>query len=145
MGPVIAPLTVWFSRSANLRLWFWFVVVVGLVPVLFRTLRGPERTFLHACGTGELFIVATIVCGAAIERSFAWLRQYPNQSRRPRPIRHGLMWEFVAVSVIVAILSCVWFGSIGDTTAPSDVALGSSIFWLASIVLAGTIVCLDDR
>jgi len=133
---------VWLRQTANLRLWFWFVVVVGLVPVIVRVFRSPDPKLLNGTGTGELFVVGTIVSGAAIERSFGWLRDSANNQKE---IRRILMWEFVAVNIVAAILASIAYSAIDDKSATYDVAVESWIFWLFSMVLGGIVVILDDR
>jgi hypothetical protein len=139
------PLVNWFTRNGNFRVWFWFVGVIGLLPIVFRLFR--YDTMLDVFGTGELLIVSTLVCGAAVDRSLSRL----GMALRPvsplplDPMQRAVLQECMVVSIVVMIFSCAWYGYIESRDNPSSQVVWPSITtWVVAYALAGIVVWLDD-
>lgn len=141
----LSPLVEWFARNGSLRVWFWFVGVIGLLPIMFRIFR--YHTMLDVFGTGELLIVSTLVCGTAVERSLSLL-QLAVQSPPPPPRKLlcvRIMQDCMCVCIVLMIISCAWYGHIeSQGSSPSERVVWPSItIALFAYLLGGIVVWLD--
>jgi|SRR5579862_6209088 len=139
----LQPLHAWFSKNVagvsgniGLRVWFWFVGVVGLLPILFRVFR--YSSMIDIFGTGELLIVATLVCGAAVERSLSGHTPLITGANRTRSI------DCMSVCIVLMIVSCSWYGYLENQVGPSKRVIWPSItIALGAYVLGGMVVSMD--
>jgi hypothetical protein len=138
----------WLAQGVTLRVWFWFVGVVGMLPILFRVFRYDNM--LDVFGTGELLIVSTLICGAAVERSFSRM----NRALRTMPAlsitsemrtQIHILQDCTAVNIVIMIISCAWYGYMESRMGPSPRVVWPSITIAACAYALGAIaVWLDD-
>jgi uncharacterized protein len=95
----------------------------------------PILVAFPACALLIPVLVATIVMGW-IERRSPWTYGFGD----PRGVRHfaaGLMWGFLALSVLVGLVAVTGHMTIGAVTEPAPVALGYAAKWAIAFLGVG--------